>query len=46
LKPASRLTKRLSETRFTVHKRLTEKTCQCSYSEISKPEQRFWNSFQ
>jgi hypothetical protein len=30
LKPASTLTKRLSETQLTVHKRLTEKTRQCA----------------
>jgi hypothetical protein len=40
LKPTWSLTKQLSETQFTVHKRLP-KTRQCSYSIVSKPEHRF-----
>ncbi len=46
LKPARRLTKRLLETRFTVHKQLTEKNRQCSYSNVSELEQKLWNGFQ
>jgi hypothetical protein len=40
LKPASRLKKRLSKTQITAQKRLTEKTRQCSYSKVSKLEQK------